>query len=103
MFPSKQYKPEQADRNRLSPFLQSISSSPQEIRPFFEPGEIAEPEFVRHLTPEETEDFHLSTLRLTYEEAVREYRKRACTPIGRLLANRELPVLARAKAMLDTQ
>ena len=57
----------------------------------------------KHLTPEETEDFHLSTLRLTYEEAVREYRKRACTPIGRLLANRELPVLERAKAMLDTQ
>ena len=57
----------------------------------------------KHLTPEETEDFHLSTLRLTYEEAVREYRKRACTPIGRLLANRELPVLKRAKAMLDTQ
>ena len=57
----------------------------------------------RHLTPEEAEDFHLSTLRLTYEEAVREYRKSACTPIGRLVANRELPVLERAKAMLDAQ
>ncbi len=57
----------------------------------------------KHLTQEEAEAFHLSTLRLTYEEAVHEYRKCACTPIGRLVANRELPVLERAKAMLDAQ
>ena len=31
----------------------AISKPPQEIRPFFEPGEIAEPEFTKRLTPEE--------------------------------------------------
>ena len=54
----------------------------------------------RHLMPDEIEDFHLSTLRLSFSEAVAEYEKRACTPIGRLIANRELPVLRRAGKML---
>ncbi len=52
----------------------------------------------KHLMPDEINDFHLSTLRLTFDEAVAEYRRLSCTPIGRLIANRELPVLARAKA-----
>ena len=55
----------------------------------------------KHLMPDEIEQFHLSTLRLTWEEADAEYRLRACTPIGRLIANRELPVLRRAKEMLE--
>ena len=55
----------------------------------------------KHLMPDEIEQFHLSTLRLTWEEADTEYRLRACTPIGRLIANRELPVLRRAKEMLE--
>lgn len=55
----------------------------------------------RHLTQDETDKFHLSTLKLCYEDAVAEYERRACTPLGRLIANRELPVLRRAKAMLD--
>ena len=50
----------------------------------------------RHLTQDETDVFHLSTLKLTYEEAVREYQERAVTKLGRLIANRELPVLRRA-------
>lgn len=54
----------------------------------------------RSLTRDEIEDFHLSTLRLTYEQAVSEYDKRACTPIGRLLQNRELPILQRAYELL---
>ena len=54
----------------------------------------------RHLMPDEIEDFHLSTLRLGFREAVAEYEKRACTPIGRLIANHELPVLRRAGKML---
>ena len=53
-----------------------------------------------HLTKDEAESFHLSTLRLTYEEAVAEYEKRRCTPLGRLIANRELPILHRAKQMI---
>ena len=54
----------------------------------------------KHLMPDEVEQFHLSTLRLTYDEAVQEYRRLSCTPIGRLIAARELPVLERAKEIL---
>lgn len=54
----------------------------------------------RHLMPDEISDFHLSTLRLTADEAEAEYRRRACTPIGRLIAARELPVLRRAREIL---
>ena len=35
-----------------------------------------------------------------YEEAVKEYKDRANTKIGKLVANRELPVLYRAKEIL---
>ena len=55
----------------------------------------------KHLMPDEIEAFHLSTLRLTFEEAVQEYERRACTPIGRLIAARELPILRRARENLD--
>ena len=54
----------------------------------------------RHLMPDEISDFHLSTLRLTADEAEAEYRRRACTPIGRLIAARELPVLRRAREIV---
>lgn len=52
----------------------------------------------RRLTEDERDQFHLSTLKLGYEAAVAEYERRACTPLGRLIANRELPVLKRARA-----
>ena len=55
----------------------------------------------KHLNRDEIEDFHLSTLRLTFEEAEAEYERRACTPIGRLIADRELPVLKRAREILN--
>ncbi|MBR3468248.1 MAG: NUDIX hydrolase [Lachnospiraceae bacterium] len=54
----------------------------------------------RHLTQDEIEDFHLSTLKLTYEEALAEYEKRRETKIGRLVANREVPILKRAREIL---
>ena len=54
----------------------------------------------KHLMPDEIRDFHLSTLRLRAWEAAAEYEARACTPLGRLIAARELPVLRRAAAML---
>ena len=57
----------------------------------------------RHLMPDEIEQFHLSTLKLTYEEAVAEYELRTETPLGRLLAQRELPILRHAKRILHTQ
>ena len=54
----------------------------------------------KHLTQDEIERFHLSTLKLRYADAVREYAACADTPLGRLLAQRELPVLRRAGELL---
>lgn len=54
----------------------------------------------KHLTRDEIEDFHLSTLRLSYRDAEEEYKKCAETKIGKLIAARELPVLRRAKLLL---
>ena len=55
----------------------------------------------KHLTKDEIEDFHLSTLKLKYEDALAEYEKCRCTSLGRLVANREIPVLKRAKDLLE--
>jgi hypothetical protein len=55
----------------------------------------------KHLTKDEIDLFHLSTLRLTYDEAVCEYEKRRETRLGRLLANRELPILRKAWEIMN--
>ena len=55
----------------------------------------------KNLTQDEIDCFHLSTLRLSYAKAVREYENRANTKLGKLIANRELPVLHRAKEIID--
>ena len=55
----------------------------------------------RHLTRMEREEIRLSTRRMPYGEAVEEYERCAAMPWGRLLANRELPILHAAKAILD--
>ncbi len=55
----------------------------------------------KNLTEDEINSFHLLTLKLSYEEAVKEYKDRANTKIGKLVANRELPVLYRVKEILD--
>ena len=55
----------------------------------------------KNLTKEEMDDFHLSTLRLTYEEACKEYEYRSNSKLGKLISNRELPILHRAKEILD--
>ncbi len=57
----------------------------------------------KNMTQQEIEDFHMSTLKVTYEQAVEEYEKRRETPLGRLICNRELPVLKRAKEILDSR
>ena len=57
----------------------------------------------RHLTADETDRFHLTTLKLRFEDAVREYERNRAYPLGRLITQRELPVLCRAKALLDIQ
>lgn len=54
-----------------------------------------------HMTQDEIERFHLSTLKLSYEDAVKEYEKCADSMLGRLIANRELPIVRRAKELLD--
>ena len=54
----------------------------------------------KHLTKDEIEVFHLSTLKLKYEDALAEYDKCRCTKLGRLVANREVPILKRAKELL---
>ena len=54
----------------------------------------------KRLTRDERERFRLSTLRLRYGEALREYERCSVSPLGRLIARRELPVLRRAGEML---
>ena len=54
----------------------------------------------KHMTQDEIEDFHLSTLKLTYDEAVEEYNKCSSTKLGRLICNRELPILQEARKLL---
>ena len=53
-----------------------------------------------HLTQQEAEAFHLSVLRLHYAEAEAEYRKCASSALGRLIAQRELPILQQAGRIL---
>ena len=53
------------------------------------------------LTEDEINYFHLSTLKLTYDEAIQEYAKNRESMLGRIVANRELPILIRAKEILD--
>ena len=45
--------------------------------------------------------FHLSTIKLTYEESLAEYEKRRETKLGRLIANREMPILKKANEIMS--
>ncbi len=55
----------------------------------------------KQLTKDEREKFQLSTLNLTLDEALEEYRKCSDSKLGRLLSNRETPILERAKALME--
>ena len=55
----------------------------------------------KHMTEDEIHAFHLSSARLTFSEAVAEYEKGRSTAIGRLVCNRELPILLHAKKVLE--
>ncbi len=55
----------------------------------------------RHLTEDEIEKYHLSTLKLSFEEAIEEYEKCKGSKLGRIIGNRELPILLHAKKILD--
>ena len=52
------------------------------------------------LTELERTRFNLSTLKLTYAQAIAEYRRCEDSKLGRLIAARELPMLERAWGML---
>lgn len=54
----------------------------------------------KRLTQDEADYFHLTTLRLTYEEAMKEYIKCSSTPLGKLIFNREVPILQKAQELL---
>ena len=55
----------------------------------------------RHLTDDEIQKYHLSTLKLSYEEALAEYERCKSSKLGRIIGNRELPILKRAKEIID--
>ena len=57
----------------------------------------------KHLTEQEIEDYHLSTLKLRYGEAILEYELRSDSKLGHLIANREMPVLKKAREWLICQ
>ena len=57
----------------------------------------------KNLTDDEINCFHLSTLRLSFEDAVAEYERCTDSRLGRLLKNREMPILLRAKEILDSK
>ncbi len=56
-----------------------------------------------HMTEDEIEQFHLSTLRLTFDEALAEYRRCRDSKLGRLLFSREVPVVERAQRILSEE
>ena len=55
----------------------------------------------KNLTEDEANRFHLSTLVLPYDEAIREYERCMTSPLGRLIGNREMPILKRAKEIIE--
>lgn len=54
-----------------------------------------------HLSKDEEESFHLTTLKLTFKQALEEYERCKCTKLGRVVANRELPILRYANEVLN--
>ena len=50
---------------------------------------------------EKIREAKINEKQLSYEEAVREYENRKNTRLGTLVANRELPILYRAKEIID--
>lgn len=54
------------------------------------------------MTEDEIHRFHLSTLKLSYDEAMAEYARCKNCALGRVIAAREMPIVRRAKEILDT-
>ena len=56
----------------------------------------------QHLTEDEKHYFRLTIVKTNYTDALRSYEESRNTKIGRLIANREIPVLREAKRILDS-
>lgn len=54
----------------------------------------------KNMTDDEINTWHLSTVKLTYDEALSEYEKNKDSRLGRLVANREMPILTRVKEIM---
>lgn len=55
----------------------------------------------RQLTVAEKERWQLSTLKLSFDQALQAYETNRLTPFGRLVSNREVPILRYAKKVMD--
>ena len=55
----------------------------------------------KNLTTDEIGCFHLSTLKLSYQQAIDEYNNKAVSKLGKLLYNREMPILLKAKEIIE--
>ena len=55
----------------------------------------------KHLTYDEINSFHLKTHICTYEDALAFYEKNKDTKLGRLIYNREVPILKYAKKVIE--
>ena len=55
----------------------------------------------KSLTEDEENAFHLSTLKMSFDEAVEEYEKCRNSRLGRIIYNREMPILLHAKDILE--
>lgn len=56
----------------------------------------------KHLTEDEINSYHLTVTRLSFDEALAAYENGRDFPIGRLVYSREVPVLMRAREILES-
>ena len=54
-----------------------------------------------HLTKDEKENFHLKMIKLTYGESLLEYEKMKTDRLGRLIYQREIPILEQVFKILE--
>lgn len=54
-----------------------------------------------HMTDDEINKWHLKLVKFKYEDAVNEYEKNCTTKIARLVYNREIEILKKAKEIID--
>ena len=55
----------------------------------------------KHLTDDEINKWHLSTIKLPLDAAIKAYKDNATNKIARLVYNREVPILLKAKEIIE--